>query len=147
MILTGRDVQWYVKMGKLMIEPVTREQYQQNGVDLILESIGDVGPASIVPAGDFRLGCTRELICMPDDLMAFVQLRSTWARQGILVPPTAVDAGFQGNLTLEIVFHREQRAPLGQRFVHLIFARLTGPTTRYSGKYQGQSGITGAIPD
>lgn len=76
--------------------------------------------------------------------MAFVELRSTWARQGLLIPPTIVDAGFHGNLTFEVVAFRDIAIPLGQPFAHLVFARLTSPATPYRGRYYGQTGITGA---
>jgi len=140
MILSGRDLRWYIEQGKLKIDPVTPEQFQQNGVDLILERIEPHNR-------NFVLGCTRETVELPDDLMAFVELRSTWARKGFLLPPTIVDAGFRGTLTLEIVHFGIADFPLGQRFAHLIFAKLTSPTEPYRGKYDKQSGITEAIDD
>jgi dCTP deaminase len=140
MILTGRDIQWYISTGKLTIQPASSEQFQQNGVDLILDAI------DMRDRGDprFKLGCTAEILTLPDDLMAFVELRSTWARQGFFLPPTIVDAGFSGQLTLELLNFGRNAFPVGERFVHLIFARLSGPTEPYRGKYQNQSGITGA---
>jgi len=93
------------------------------------------------------LGSLKERISMPDDLMAFVELRSTWARSGIIIPPTIVDAGFEGDLTLELVAFKDIPVPYNQRFAHLIFARLTSPSVPYKGKYQGQKGITQAIFD
>ena len=97
-------------------------------------------------SGPFYLGCTREVVELPDDLMAFVEIRSTWARRGYFLPPTIVDAGFKGNLTLEILSFMESDlvSPLGQRFAHLIFAKTTGPCEPYEGKYTGQRGITEA---
>lgn len=145
MILSGRDINWYVETGKLKIEPVRPDQFQQNGIDLILEDIK--GTPENFEKGTFVLGTTREMLSLPDDLMAFVELRSSWARQGILIPPTIVDAGFRGNLTLEIVAFANVRVPYGERFAHLIFGRLTSPNAPYNGKYQNQKGITEAIPD
>lgn len=145
MILSGRDISWYVETGKLKIEPVSQDQFQQNGIDLVLEGVR--GNPENFEKGNFVLGTTRELLSLPDDLMAFVELRSTWARKGILIPPTIVDAGFKGNLTLEIVSFAEVRVPYGERFAHLIFGRLTSPNEPYKGKYQGQKGITESIPD
>lgn len=89
---------------------------------------------------------------LPDDLMAFVELRSSWARRGYMLPPTIVDAGFKGNLTLEIwtamsaehIALGGQPMPVGERFAHLIFAKTTGPCVPYTGKYTGQRGITEA---
>jgi dCTP deaminase len=152
MILSGRDIKWYMDQGKLIIQPVEEIQFQQNGIDLVLEEIQDqafktnINP-KYLSIQRFYLGRTREYFEMPDDLMAFVQLRSTWARRGILLPPTVVDAGFKGTLTLEIFNLMEQESPVGQRFGHLIFAKMTGPSSPYSGKYQGQIAITGPIKD
>lgn len=84
---------------------------------------------------------------MPDDVMGFVALRSTWARRGIMIPSTVIDAGFKGNITLEICPHEDMDAPVGQRFAHIIFAKMTSPSAPYNGKYQGQVGITPALDD
>lgn len=142
MILSGRDLALYIETGKLRIDPVKPEQFQQNGIDLILESVKQ-------EFGSFWLGCTREILELPDDLMAFVGLRSSWARQGFLLPPTIVDAGFRGNLTLEILAMGKDPAfkPVGCRFAHLIFAKTTGPCVPYTGKYTNQRGITEAKGD
>ena len=137
MILSGRDLSWYVETGKLKIEPSTPEQFQQNGFDCILEDIGEQDK-------HFALGCTREIFELPDDLMAFVGIRSSWARKGFSMPMTIVDAGFRGNLTLEIIRFGDADWPVGERFAHLIFAKLTSPSAPYRGKYDGQRGITGA---
>lgn len=140
MILSGRDLKMYIGIGKLKIAPVTDEQFQQNGIDLVLEDI------RLMADNRFYLGCTREVLELPDDLMAFVELRSSWARQGFFLPPTIVDAGFKGNLTLEILaFMKHPRAALGKRFAHLIFAKTTSPCEPYTGKYTGQRGITESL--
>lgn len=141
MILSGRDLQLYIDIGKLSITPVRCDQFQQNGVDLVLES-------ALRKSTHFWLGSTKETLSLPDDLMAFVELRSTWARKGFMLPPTIVDAGFVGNLTLEIINMMDSPddsdLPIGQPFAHLIFAKTTSPCVSYKGKYQGQHGITEA---
>jgi len=155
MILSGRDIELYINAGKIKIIGVQPKQFQQNGVDLILESVrlGGDSDKSQIPAhegfqsGLFYLGCTREWIELPDDLMAFVELRSTWARRGLMIPPTVVDAGFKGDLTLEIAAFNYVPIPYGERFAHLIFAKTTGPCVPYAGKYLNQVGITEARPD
>lgn len=150
MILSGRDIELYLGTGRLKIDPVTPIQFQQNGIDLILDSIKEAetnfGHDKFAP-GRFYLGCTREYLELPDDLMAFVELRSSWARRALIIPPTIVDAGFKGNLTLEVVSFGHLEFPVGQRFAHLIFAKTTGPCVPYQGKYINQTGITGARPD
>ncbi len=142
MILSGNDVKTYIKLGKLVFNPVlTFDQFQQNGIDMILAN----AKITLLDKGDFTLGVTREYIYMPDDLMAFVQLRSSWARKGLFIPPTVIDAGFQGTITLEIACFSLQQLPIGQRFAHIIFAKLTNPTEPYNGKYQNQVNITESV--
>lgn len=141
MILSGRDLRWYIETSKLAITPVSAEQFQQNGVDLVLAQLTH-------QSGMFYLGCTQETLSLPDDLMAFVEIRSSWARRGYFLPPTIVDAGFQGNLTLEVLkAGTDDNEVVGKRFAHLIFAKTTGPCEPYRGKYQGQMGITEARPE
>jgi dCTP deaminase len=142
MILSGADIRQYIKFGGLAFTPLlTKDQFQQNGIDMILQATDKQRLGS----GEFTLGTTREHIVMPNDLMAFVQLRSTWARRGFILPPTVIDAGFEGTITLEIAkFGESMDLPIGERFAHIIFAKLASPSEPYSGKYQGQSGITSA---
>jgi len=140
MILSGRDIAWYIETGRLGVSPIQPEQFQQNGIDLILDEVE--GHPEVFSSLTFYLGGTRERLVLPDDLMAFVELRSTWARRGLLIPPTIVDAGFVGNLTLEVFAMNGNRVPYGERFAHLIFAKLTGPAVPYRGKYYGQQGVT-----
>lgn len=146
MILSGRDLSWYIETQKLVIQPSEAIQFQQNGFDCVLDSMEKQG-------NRFYLGATREYFELPDDIMAFVGLKSSWARRGYSLPLTIVDAGFKGNLTLEILTFggRENGGcgpdPVGQRFAHLIFAKLSSPSVPYAGKYQGQSGITLARED
>lgn len=139
MILSGHDIERYIKRGGLsFFPPLDFCQFQQNGVDLILNKIE-------IQDG-FYLGVTREAVKMPNDLMAFVEIRSSWARRGLFIPPTIVDAGFEGDITLEIMdcSGKVLSSAVGARFAHLIFAKLASPTEPYSGKYQGQRGITKA---
>lgn len=147
MILSGRDIKWYIETGKLVIDPVEEIQFRENGLDLILENIED-RPTNFAWC-EFVLGCTKERFEMPDDLMGFVELRSTWARTGLMIPPTIIDAGFAGNITLEIVSFNKKlpSVPYGQRFAHVIFAKMTSHGKSYAGKYQNQTGITGPKKD
>ena len=144
MILTGADIKQYIKHGGLRFEPeLSDEQFQQNGVDLILAAVDHKTDGNV----RFSLGTTRERVTMPNDLMAFVGLRSSWARRGIgMMGLTVVDAGFIGDITLEIQWYPKLcgALPVGERFVHLIFEKLCTPSAPYAGKYQEQRGITEA---
>ncbi len=170
MILSRRDLLEAIAKGYIVIEPFDEEVVRENGVDL---RIGDEvavllnNPTPIDP--DDLSGCdlseyykvvkiddsfvlqpymkvlvsTMEYIRMPDDVAGFVELRSTFARLGLSVPPTIVDAGFEGQLTLEVhggAFPVVLRR--GMRFAHVVFMKLLSRTEPYRGKYQGQRGVT-----
>jgi len=84
---------------------------------------------------------TREYVKLPPDIMGFVNQRSTVARLGLFIPPTIIDAGFEGQITVELIgseFPIELRK--GQRFLHVVFAQISSPV-QYRGKYQYQTGV------
>ncbi len=87
---------------------------------------------------------TLEYIEVPDDVAGFVELRSTWARHGLSMPPTIIDAGFKGTITLEVINNAPYAIKLrpGQRFAHVIFVKLQNKAgNTYSGFYKGQRGV------
>jgi len=58
----------------------------------------------VVHPGEFVLGTTLETVNIPDNMVARIEGRSSYARMG-LIPHAAggfVDAGFRGQITLEI---------------------------------------------
>lgn len=166
LILSDKDIKKYMDEGRLVIEPTYPDTIRENGVDLrIGAAIARLGNSSkvfdphkddpsefihieygeefVINPNEHVLLHTLEYLKMPDDLMAFVNLRSSYARIGLIIPPTIVDADFEGELTIELIggnfpvlLHK------GDRFLHLIFAKLSSkPMKPYSGKYQGQRGI------
>jgi len=167
LILGDRDLRYYIERGLLVVKPFSDEIIRENGIDLRLapevarlrptDKILDTklggyvedyyeierGDSFIIYSNERVLLSTIEYIKLPDDLMAFVNLRSTYARLGLVLPPTIVDAGFEGTLTIEVLGGAfPVKLYAGERFVHLIFSRLTSPVERpYSGAYQGQVGI------
>jgi dCTP deaminase len=76
--------------------------------------------------------------------MGFVSLKSTYARLGLSIPPTIVNAGSEGELTIELIggpFPVKIRR--GDRIVQIVFVKLSSPTQKpYSGRYQNQRGPT-----
>ncbi len=167
MILGDRDLKYYLEKGWIKIEPLSEDSIRENGVDLRVGDqiarfkntdiiltvdaialpefyIKEVGKEFVINPQEHVLLTTKESIKLPNDIMAFVNLRSSFARLGLMIPPTIVDAGFEGQLTIEIlgsafpVLIKE-----GTRFIHLIFAKTLTPVENpYQGKYQGQKGVT-----
>jgi dCTP deaminase len=61
------------------------------------------GTPFVLHPGTLALGSTFEYICMPPDLEAQVEGRSSWARVGLqIATATSVEPGFKGVLTLEL---------------------------------------------
>ena len=67
------------------------------------EHVVDAETFEIKP-GAFVLAQTLERVTMPNDLVGFIEGRSSWARVGISIHLTApkIDPGFEGSITLEI---------------------------------------------
>ncbi|CAG38836.1 dUTPase [Sulfolobus islandicus rudivirus 1 variant XX] len=158
MILSDRDIKRYINSNKLVIDPLSEDTIRENGVDLkigneivrIKENMEkEVGDEFIIYPNEHVLLTTKEYIKLSNDIIAFCNLRSTFARKGLLIPPTIVDAGFEGQLTIELVGSSiPVKLKSGERFLHLIFAHTLTPVEKpYNGKYQNQKGVTLAKED
>ncbi|MCL5433815.1 MAG: dCTP deaminase [Candidatus Marsarchaeota archaeon] len=168
MILGDRDLKYYLEKRRIVVEPITNETIHENGMDFrigneivrfnetdkIFES-GDKnnfdeffkiekGDSFIIQPHEHLLLTTKEYIKLPDDMIVFVNLKSSLARMGIFIPPTVIDAGFEGNVTIEVLGSKfPVRLKENMRFIHLIFARTLSPVEYpYKGKYQSQKGVT-----
>src|SRR5688572_28450762 len=113
-----------------------------------LVEVSDSEPFVLHP-GEFVLGQTLERVSLPDDVVARLEGKSSLGRLGLLIHSTAgfVDAGFSGNLTLELSNVANlpitiyEGMPIGQ----ISFMRMDGPVENPYGqgargsKYQGQA--------
>jgi dCTP deaminase len=91
------------------------------------------------PLRRFAIASTIERFEMPENLVAIVHDKSTWARRGLSVFNTVVESGWRGFLTLELVYHgwKPLRIPAGAGIAQAVFHQLSEPRG-YSGKYQDQ---------
>lgn len=100
---------------------------------------------SIKP-GEFLLASTLEEIGVPIDCAAYVEGRSSVGRIGIQVQNAGfIDAGFRGQITLEIQNQSKFTVLLysGMRICQLVYCQMTTPCSYpYDGKYQFQKGAT-----
>ena len=98
-----------------------------------------VGWAGKWKFGRFALASAEELFQMPNDMLGIVHDKSTWARQGLSVFNTVIEPGWNGFLTLELVFHgsKEITIPAGAGIAQVIFSSLAHDAA-YDGKYQDQ---------
>ncbi|ABP94328.1 MULTISPECIES: dCTP deaminase [Metallosphaera] len=166
MILGDRDLKYYLEKKWILVDPLTEDSVRENGIDMRVGGeiarfknvdrpfeegmnpddffVRERGNEFVIWPNEHVLMVTEEYLRLPQDIMAFVNMRSSFARLGLLVPPTIVDAGFEGQLTIEVMgsgFPVKIRR--GTRFLHLIFAKTLTPVENpYKGKYQGQRGVT-----
>jgi len=169
MILTRSEIIRFLESGLLSVDPFSEDVVRENGLDLrvggeyaiyafegqIIEpcsldsanhlfSVVEAKDGRIViPPRNFALLTTLEYVKLPGNVVGFCNLRSTLARYGLGIPPTVIDAGFEGNITIEVVNNSNNYIVLkpGMRFLHVILAKATGEE-KYTGKYLGQRGVT-----
>lgn len=126
-----------------MIEPFC-ERTVQDGMTFGLGPAGyDVrlDNGMVISHGHFELGSTIEQFNMPNNVMAVVHDKSTWARQGVAVQNTVIEPGWRGFLTLEISYHDTGRIYIqpGAAIAQIVFQFLDRQTEQpYSGRYNNQ---------
>lgn len=106
----------------------------------------------VLEPGGFVLSHTNEWVNMPDDCIGFISLRSSYAREGLNHSFSGlVDAGFKGQLTLEL--GNMSAAPIILKPGNIIAQICIGKQIDKSlapygssgvGNYQGQLGPTEA---
>jgi dCTP deaminase len=169
MILTRNEIKALIEKKELQIEPFEEEIIRENGLDLRIgeeyaiysfeNQIIDICELTssnhlfsktqakdgriAIPPNKFILLTTLEYVKFPRNVVGLCNLRSTLARYGLTIPPTIVDVGFEGNLTIEVVNNSSNYIVLrpGIRFLHVVLVKTEGEG-KYLGKYIGQKGVT-----
>ena len=166
-VLTQAAILAEIDSGRLRIEPFSRDQVGTASIDLHL---GDElrplraspnGPIDVVEEADPEagtervkldrpyvlepgttvLGITRERLCLPPDLCAWIEGRSRIARLGLAVHVTSgfVQPGVHNRQVLEMT--NLSRAPLalhaGVRVCQIVLQRTEGSAV-YAGRYADQ---------
>jgi dCTP deaminase len=178
MILSDRTIKEELANGRIVIDPLDMRCIQPSSVDLHVDNyfrvfrnhtarvidvkedqsgmtelveIGD-DEVFILHPGEFVLGSTLERIGVPDDLVGRLEGKSSLGRLGLLIHSTAgfVDAGFNGNITLELsnVANLPITVYPGMKIGQISFLRMTTKadipygSDSVGSKYQGQRGPT-----
>jgi dCTP deaminase len=107
----------------------------------------DVDDHILIPPNSYVLGRSVEYFRMPDDLLAIVLGKSTYARSGIIVNVTPLEPGWEGHVTIEIGNATPLPAKVyaDEGIAQVVFLKGEKPDTSYAdkqGKYQHQRGIT-----
>ncbi|MFT6154777.1 MAG: dCTP deaminase [Bermanella sp.] len=126
-------------------EQLNKEIDQVMGKEIIIE--GD--NAFFIHPGELVLGSTLESVEIPDDLVGWLDGRSSLARLGLMVHVTAgrIDPGWKGQVVLE--FYNLGKMPLALKpemiICALSFETLSSPAkrpylSRENAKYKNQQG-------
>jgi dCTP deaminase len=113
------------------------------------EIVIGAGEAFFLHPGELALGATEDAITLPDDIVGWLDGRSSLARLGLMVHVTAhrIDPGWSGNIVLE--FFNSGKLPLalrpGMSIGAISFEPMSGPADRPyrkrpDAKYRGQDG-------
>ena len=134
-----------VRLGTSFLE-VPRKARIVPGLDkplhLPVEVEGD-GGYYLEPNG-FVLACSYEKIALPSNITGLVKDKSSYARLGVCVQNTVLEAGWEGIITLEISNHGPAGVYLlpGKGIAQVLFFRSeSGCDFPYSGKYQGDTTV------
>lgn len=114
------------------------------------------GKAFFLHPGELALAVTLESLTLPDNLVGWLDGRSSLARLGLMVHVTAhrIDPGWQGKIVLE--FYNSGKVPLALRPGMIIgafsFEPLSGPAARpynrrKDAKYKDQHGAVASRID
>lgn len=105
------------------------------------------GEPVIIPPNSYALTHTIEYFKLPRTVTCVCIGKSTYARCGIHVNVTPLEAGWEGQVTVEI--SNATRLPVkiypGEGIMQVLFFEGEDPAVSYAdrkGKYQGQKGIT-----
>ena len=89
--------------------------------------------------GRFALASAIEEFQMPRNMTGIVHDKSTWARKGLSVFNTVIEPGWNGFLTLELVYHGSEilHIKAGSGIAQVLFHQ-NAEYAQYTGKYQNQ---------
>lgn len=101
----------------------------------------------ILPPNSYALGYTNEYFKMPRNVTAICLGKSTYARAGVGVNATPIEAGWEGNVVLELanLCGLPIKIYIDQGIAQFLFFKGEDCDTSYAdrgGKYQGQQGLT-----
>lgn len=177
-LLGKADIASLIAERHLLVEPLLDidSQLDQIGLDLRLDCFfrefvrtdrGSISPGDeahgttlreielfrdsfFLQPGEFALAQSLEYLALPNDVLCFLNGRSSLGRRGLVVHATAnvVDPGWRGHLVFELAnlgVLPIELFPL-MRVARLVFMR-TNPVEPYDGPYAGQIRINPPPPD
>jgi dCTP deaminase len=137
-VLSDEQILEHLKTGEVKLEPFKLSCLNPAGYDL--RSLRKV----VLKPKQYELVATLETVELGLDVTAYLHIRSSLAREGVIGSFAVVDPGFRGQLTLNLhnVSENEVTLRKRERIVQIVFNRLGGRAKKgYSGSYQNSKGI------
>jgi dCTP deaminase len=102
----------------------------------------------LMPPNSYALGVSVETFCMPRNVTGICMCKSTYARAGLMLNTTPLEAGWRGRLVIELgnLTGLPLRVYVNEGIGQVIFLESDDDCdvsyADRSGKYQGQTGLT-----
>ena len=130
---------------------VNPKAFSPNNLDSVPLRSDEYGDYFVIPANSYGLGVSLEAIEMPPNVTAICVGKSTYARTGLIVNVTPLEAAWKGYITMEFSnsSSADCRIYANEGVAQLLFFEGEPCLTSYAdrkGKYQDQSsGVTLSI--
>ena len=138
-VLSDTEILENLKTGEIKLEPTDLSAcLNPAGYDLRCAKTAVLKPKQYV------LVATLETVELGLNVAAFMYIRSSLAREGLIGSFAVVDPGFRGQLTLNLhnVSDKEVTLYEGERIVQIVFHSLGSSANKgYNGSYQNSKGI------
>ena len=138
-VLSDSEIIQLLKKGDIKLNP--------SDLDVCLNPAGydlRCSKTVILEPKKFELVATIETVELALNITAFLHIRSSLAREGIIGSFAVVDPGFRGQLTLNLhnISDKEINLAKGERIVQIVFHSLGKKAKQgYNGLYQNSKGI------
>lgn len=138
-VLSDTEILEHLKTGEIKLEP--------HDIAACLNSAGyDLRCAKsvILKPKQYELIATLETVELGLNVTAYLHIRSSLAREGVIGSFAVVDPGFRGQLTLNLHNVSDKKVTImeGERIVQIVFHNLGGKAKKgYNGSYQNSKGI------
>jgi len=137
-VLSDTEILEHLDNGEVKLEPFEPSCLNPAGYDLRCSK------KVILKPKHYELVATLETVELGLNITAYLHIRSSLAREGVIGSFAVVDPGFRGQLTLNLhnVSEKEVTLGKGERIVQIVFHNL-GSTAKkgYNGSYQNSKGI------
>jgi len=137
-VLSDAEIMEHLETREVKLEPFESSCLNPAGYDLRCSETVVLKPKH------YELVATLETVELGLNVTAYLHIRSSLAREGVIGSFAVVDPAFRGQLTLNLhnVSEKEVTLKAGERIVQIVFHTLGSAAQEgYNGSYQNSKGI------